>query len=316
MIALEVFVGIDVAKADCRVAVRPTLAAWMVANDAAGIAATVARLEALPPALIVVEATGGYEAPLVAALATAGLAVVVVNPRQVRDFGRATGQLAKTDQLDAALLALFAERVRPAPRPLPEPARLELDALVTRRRQLLEMLVAERNRLEHATPPVRQSLRQHIRWLERRVADVDRDLDATIQASPLWRTKENLLRSVPGVGPVLSRTLLADLPELGHLNRRQIAALVGVAPLARDSGTFKGKRLVWGGRAPVRAALYMGALVASRYNPTIRAFYRRLLDRGKPKKLALTACMRKLLTILNAMMRSNTPWGRLSPRHT
>ena len=316
MIAPDVFIGIDVAKADLRVAVRPTLAAWTVANDDVGIAATVTRLEALTPVLVVLEATGGYEGPLVAALATVGLPVVVVNPRQVRDFGRATGQLAKTDQLDAALLALFAERVRPRPRPLPEPARLELDALVTRRRQLLEMLVAERNRLEHAIVPVRQSLRQHIRWLERRVADVDRDLDATIQGSPLWRAKENLLRSVPGVGPVLSRTLLADLPELGQLNRRQIAALVGVAPLARDSGTLKGKRLVWGGRAPVRAALYMGALVASRCNPIICTFYRRLLAAGKPKKLALTACMRKLLTILNAMMRTDTPWGRLTPRAT
>ena len=308
MTPATVFVGIDVAKDDFIVACRPTAASWTATNDAPGIAATLDRIRAMAPALIVLEATGGYETPLVAALATAGLPVVVANPRQVRDFAKATGQLAKTDRLDAHILALFAERVQPMPRPLPDTALQHLEALITRRRQLLDMLTAERNRLEHAAAPIRRNITQHIRWLERRVADVDRDLDDTIQGSPVWRAKENLLRTVPGIGPIVSRTLLADLPELGQLNRKQIAALVGVAPLARDSGTRKGKRLVWGGRAPVRAVLYMGALVASRRNPVIRVFYLRLIAAGKPKKLALTACMRKLLTILNAMMRTNTPW--------
>jgi len=305
----ELFVGVDVAKAELVVACRPEGAGWTASNDAEGIAATVARLRSLAPRLIVLEATGGYERAVVTALAVGGLpAVVVVNPRQVRDFAKATGQLAKTDALDADLLALFADRVRPTLRPLPDAIVQQLDALMTRRRQLLDMLTAERNRLEHAVGPIRRSLVDHIRWLERRVAAVDRDLDDTIARSPVWRAKDDLLRSVPGVGPVVSRTLLADVPELGHLNRKQIAALVGVAPLARDSGTLRGKRIVWGGRAPVRAVLYMGALVATRRNPVIRAFYRRLLAAGKPKKVALIACMRKLLTILNAMMRTSTTW--------
>lgn len=304
----EIFVGVDVAKAELVVACRPEKAAWTASNDAVGIAATVARLKSLEPRLIVLEATGGYERAVVAALAAAGLPAVVVNPRQVRDFAKATGQLAKTDDLDADLLALFGDRVRPTPRPLPDAIVQQLDALMTRRRQLLDMLTAERNRLEHAVGPIRRSLVDHVRWLERRVAAVDRDLDDTIARSPVWRAKEDLLRSVPGVGPVVSRTLLADVPELGHLNRKQIAALVGVAPLARDSGTLRGKRIVWGGRAPVRAVLYMGALVATRRNLVIRAFYRRLLAAGKPKKVALIACMRKLLTILNAMMRTSTTW--------
>jgi transposase len=312
----EMFVGVDVAKAELVVACRPTGTGWTATNDPAGVATTVARLQALNPALIVVEATGGYERALVAAVAAAALPIVVVNPRQVRDFAKATGQLAKTDRLDADVLAFFAERVRPTPRRLPEPIVQQLDALMTRRRQLLDMLTAERNRLEHAAPPIRRGLGEHIRWLERRVADVDRDLDQTIAHSPVWRAKEDLLRSVPGVGPVVSRTLLADVPELGCLNRKAIAALVGVAPLARDSGTLRGTRSVWGGRAPVRAVLYMGALVATRRNSVIKAFYLRLLAAGKPKKVALTACMRKLLTILNAMMRANKKWQQIDqPEH-
>ena len=250
------------------------------------------------------------------ALAAAALPVVVANPRQVHDFGKATGQLAKTDRLDAQLLALFAERVQPAPRPVPDAALQQLAALSTRRRQLVDMLTAERNRLEHAAAPVRRELTRHIHWLKRRVTAVDRDLEDTLQQSPIWRAKENLLRSAPGVGPVVSRTLLTDLPELGQLTRKEIAALVGVAPLARDSGTLRGTRVIWGGRAPVRAVLYMGALVAAHRNPVIRAFYRRLLALGKPKKVALVACMRKLLTILNAMMRTNTRWQEVShPDH-
>jgi transposase len=303
-----IVVGIDVAQAELVIAIRPTDERWTLANDDAGITVLVRRLRTLPPTLIVLEATGGYERAAVAALATAGLPVVVANPRQVRDFARGTGQLAKTDQVDAALLALFAERVQPEPRPLPDAATQALEALLARRRQLLDMLTAERNRLAHAVPAVARDLRRHIRWLEHRLQDLDRDLDDQIQRSPVWRTKDDLLQSAPGVGPVVSRTLLGALPELGTLTHKQIAALVGVAPFPRDSGTRRGHRRVAGGRAPVRAALYMGALVASRYNPIIRAFYQRLVAAGKPKKVALTACMHKLLTILNAMVRSNSVW--------
>ena len=309
------FVGIDVAKADLVVAIQPPGERWVVANDDAGVTQLVRCLRRLAPVLVVLEATGGYERAAVAALAAVRMAVVVANPRQVRDFARATGQLAKTDAIDADTLALFAERIRPEPRPVPDDAARTLDGLLTRRRQVLDMLGAERNRLTHALPAIRRDITQHIRWLERRLDDVDQDLDRTIRSSPVWRAQENLLRSTPGVGPVVSRTLIGDLPELGALTRKQIAALVGVAPLARDSGTLTGRRLVWGGRAPVRAALYMAALVASRHNPAIQTFYQRLLRAGKPKKLALTACARKLLTILNAMMRTQTPW-RPTPQLT
>jgi transposase len=302
------FLGIDVAKATLDYACRPSGDADTVPNDDQGIRALVQRLHAHAPTLVVLEATGGYEAAVVAALATAGRPVVVANPRQVRDFAKATGQLAQTDAIDAQVLALFAERVRPAPRPLPDDAAQALDALLTRRRQLVEMLVAERNRLLVARPAVRRDLQQHIRYLERRLREADDDLHTAVKTSPLWRVKDDLLQSVPGVGRVVSLTLLAELPELGRLSHKEIAALVGVAPLNRDSGTLRGKRLVYGGRAPVRAALYMAALVASKCNPVIRAFYRRLRAAGKPAKVALTACMRKLLIILNAIARSGTPW--------
>ena len=307
------FVGIDVSKATLDLAVRPTGETWQVPNDDPAWPELVARVRALAPTRIVLEATGGYEHAVVAALAAAGLPVVVANPRQVRDFGRACGQLAKTDRIDAALLALFAERVQPELRPLPDAAAQALDALLTRRRQLLEMLTAERNRLGFARGPIRRDIDQHIRWLEKRLTDVDRDLAAAIEASPVWRATEDLLRTVPGVGPVLSRTLLGALPELGRLTNKQIAALVGVAPHARDSGTLRGKRMIWGGRASVRAVLYMGALVAAQFNPVIRAFYQRLRAAGKPAKVALTACMRKLLIILNAMVRTGTPWSPEAP---
>ena len=308
MRAEVVFVGIDVAKATLDVAVRPSGEGWRVANTEAAIPDLVVRLGRLHPQVIVLEATGGYEHAVVAALAAAQLPVVVANPRQVRDFAKSTGQLAKTDAIDADMLACFGERVQPTPRPVPDAATQALDALLTRRRQLVEMLTAEKNRLGQARAPIRRSLRDHIRWLERQLDRVNRELDTTIQESPIWRVKDDLLQSAPGVGPVLSRTLLGELPELGALSHKEIAALVGVAPFARDSGTLRGKRMVWGGRAPVRAVLYMGALVAARHNPVIRAFYSRLVEAGKPKKVALTACMRKLLTILNAMMRTNTPW--------
>ena len=304
----NVYVGIDVAKERLDVAQRPSLEGWRVANDERGIAELVARLVQLKPALVVLEATGGMELPLVGALAAAGLPVVVINPRQAREFARATGRLAKTDAIDAQVLAQFAEAVRPQLRPLPDAAAQELSALMTRRRQLIEMLTAEKNRLRAAARAVRPDIQEHIHWLERRLADLDGDLSQTIRSSDIWREKDDLLQSAPGVGPVVSTTLLADLPELGTLNRKEIAALVGVAPLNRDSGTLRGRRTVWGGRSKVRAALYMATLVATQRNPVIRTFYQRLLSAGKPKKVALTACMRKLLTILNAILRSRTPW--------
>jgi transposase len=268
----------------------------------------VEQLQALPPTLIVLEATGGLEVPLTGALAAAGLPVVVINPRQVRDFARATGQLAKTDRLDAQILARFAKAIRPPVRAVPDAQTQALAALVARRRQLIEMLTAEKNRLRLAVRPLQERLQAHIMWLEKELAATNTDLKRTIQGSPVWREKDDLLRSVPGVGPVLVTTLFANLPELGTLSRKEVAALAGVAPFPRDSGTLKGRRTIWGGRAHVRSALYMAALVATRRNPTIRAFYQRLCQAGKAKKLALTACMRKLLTILNAMLTNGTPW--------
>jgi transposase len=309
MTSTPVFVGLDVAKITLDIALRPSGEQWSVPNDEAGVAALVDRLRPLHPALLVCEATGGFERAAIARLAAAGLPVVVANPRQIRDFARATGQLAKTDQLDAAILALFAERVRPTPRPLPDEATQLLDALLTRRRQLLEMLVAEKNRLGFAPRPLHHGIQQHIRWLERQLDDVTKTLADQIEHSPVWRAKDDLLQSVPGVGPIVSAVLLAELPELGALSHKQLATLAGVAPLARDSGTLRGKRLVWGGRAGVRTALYLAALCGRRWNPQLRVFYERLIAAGKPKKVALIACARKLLTILNAMLRDNTRWG-------
>jgi transposase len=303
------FVGIDVSKQQLDVAVRPRGETWTVAHDEAGLSALVVRLRARAPTLIVLEATGGWEVALAGALATAGLPVAVVNPRQVRDFARSTGTLAKTDRLDAQLLAQFADAVRPEPRPLPDAQAQELTALLQRRRQLVEMLTAEKNRLTFAARRIRPQLQAHIEWLHKQLAQFDDDLRQLVRASPLWREKDDLLRSAPGVGPVLSTTLLAALPELGRLTRQQIAALVGVAPLNRDSGTLRGRRTVWGGRAHVRAVLYMSTLVATRHNPVVAAFYRRLRAAGKAPKLALTACMRKLLTILNAMLKHHTRWA-------
>ena len=272
-----------------------------LSHDDAAIATLVDQLRVRHPTLIVLEATGGLEIPLTSALATAGLPVVVVNPRQVRDFAKASGQLAETDTLDAQVLAQFAEVMRPQPRPLPDADTRALAALLVRRRQLVEMLGAEKSRLLSAPTSIRKSLRAHIAWLERELEHTDRGLADAIRQSPVWREKDELLRSVPGVGPVLTSTLLANLPELGTLTHKQIAALVGVAPLSRDSGRLRGRRTVWGGRAQVRAVLYMSAVVAARFNPVIRTFYQRLHQAGKANKVALTACMRKLLTILNAM---------------
>jgi transposase len=302
------FVGLDIAKDHIEVSVRPTADRWQADQTDGGIEALVARLVALTPALVVVESTGGYETAVVTALAVAQVPIAVVNPRQVRDFAKALGRLAKTDTIDAAVLALFAERVRPEVRWLPDEAHQELVALVTRRRQLLDMLTAERNRLATARRSVRPNVQQHVRWLERRIHDADADLTTTIRQSPLWRATDDLLRSVPGIGPITSSLLIALLPELGALSRREIASLVGVAPLNQDSGQHRGRRIVWGGRASVRAPLYMATLVATRHNPVIRTFYHRLRAVGKPPLVAIVAAMRKLLTILNAMVRHQQPW--------
>lgn len=305
----ETSVGIDVAQARLDVAVRPSGETLTFANDGEGIAALVERVKALDPSHLVLEATGGYEAPVVAALAASGLHPVCINPRQARDFARAIGRLAKTDRLDAQVLAHFAEVVRPPFRALPDAQARELAAILTRRTQLLEMLTAERNRVRLAPPTVRERLQAHILWLKEEIARVDTDLTDRIQASPIWQEQEDLLRSVKGVGPILSATLLAQLPELGQLDRRQIAALVGVAPFNRDSGTLRGQRIIWGGRASVRATLYLATLVAIRFNPIFQEHYQHLRDAGKEKKVALVACMRKLLANLNAMVRSHHAWN-------
>jgi transposase len=304
----EVFVGIDVSKAQLDVAVRPSGEVWSVSNDETGFAALVAKLTPLEPKLIVMEATGGYQAPAVAALSVAGLSVAVVNPRQVRDFGRATGQLAKTDVLDAQVIARFGEMLRPEPRSLPDEETVALNALVVRRRQIVDMITAEKNRLGTAEKVVRRDIEEHIKWLQRRLKDADDDLYDGLKKSALWRVKEQILKSVPGVGRVTTVTLIAQLPELGTLTGRKIAALVGVAPLNRDSGTYRGKRCIWGGRAAVRQALYMATLTAIRRSPTIRAFYERLIAAGKPRKVAHVAAARKLLVMLNAMIRDGASW--------
>ena len=306
--AVAIVVGIDVSKAALDVALRPSGEAWRCANNEAGIAELVGRLQALSPQLIVLEATGGLERLMVAALALAGLPIAVVNPRQVRNFAKATGRLAKTDALDAAALAHFAEAIHPAPRPLPDAASQALAALVERRRQVVGMLTAEQNRFQQALPAVRPKVAAHIQWLEQALKELDAEVDQMLRASPLWRERDQLLRSVPGVGPTVSLTLLAHLPELGQGSVKHLATLVGLAPLNRDSGAWRGTRAIWGGRRQVRSALYMAALVGVRHNPVLHAFYQRLLTHGKPKKVALTACMHKLLTILHAVLRDHTPW--------
>jgi transposase len=312
----EIYVGIDVSKDRLDIAVHGIDKRWSFTNDEGGIEQTVKCLKELSPAIVVLEATGGIELPAVASLGAAGVPVAVINPRQARDFGKATGKLAKTDALDAKVLAHFAAAVHPKPQELPDATAQGFAAILARRRQLVEMLTAEKNRSRTAVKPVREHIRAHVSWLEQELDSTDKDLDLAVRGSPLWREKDDLLKSVPGVGPVLSSTLLGQLPELGTLNRKQIAALVGVAPLNRDSGKFRGKRAVWGGRASVRAALYMAALVATRYNPVIKDFYSRLCAARKPKKVALTACMRTLLTILNAMVRNHTPWSPVCPANS
>lgn len=304
------FVGIDVSKRQLDVHVRPSGDQWSVGNDESGHEELVRRLEELKPELVVLEATGGYQAQAVAAIALKQLAVAVVNPRQVRDFAKATGRLAKTDSVDAAVLAHFAEAIRPEPRLLLDEQSLELQAMMTRRRQLIDMRTAETNRLETCrVTRVRKDIETTITWLTRRIGEADDDIDTMIRKTPLWRDREDLLSSVKGVGKTVARTLLTDLPELGRLNRRKIAALVGLAPFNNDSGAKRGLRSIRGGRAEVRSMLYMAAVSAARYNPQIRELYVRMLAAGKLKKVALVACARKLLTILNAMVRTNTRWA-------
>lgn len=304
----ELFVGIDVSKADLQLGSFPSAPAKTFRNDEPGIEKLVGYLGKLQPSLVVLEASGGYELPLAWALAEAELPAAVVNPRQVRDFAKATGKLAKTDSIDATVLAHFAQAVRPEARPVAEGASYELKALMARRRQLIGMRTAEQNRLGAAHGSLRGMMTELMELLNQQLSVVERELRRLIRSSALWREKEQLLRSVPGVGPVLSLTLLAELPELGRLNRKEIAALVGVAPLNRDSGSHCGRRSVWGGRAQVRAVLYMATWVATRHNPTIAACYARLRAAGKQPKVAVTACMRRLLVILNAMMKAGTHW--------
>jgi transposase len=304
-----VFVGIDVSKQRLDVHVRPIGEDWTVTNDAKGHAELVRRLSPLKPELVVLEATGGYQATVVAELGANKVAVAVVNPRQVRDFAKATGHLAKTDAIDAAVLAHFAESIRPEPRPMPDELTTELEALVTRRRQLIDMRTSEMNRLDTChSQQVRRNIQKVINLLTKQIDKIDDDLDKTIRNSPLWREREDLLASAIGVGTTTARTLLTQLPELGRLNRREIAALVGVAPFNNDSGERRGRRSIRGGRGEVRAVLYMATIAAARFNPQIATMYARLLSAGKAKKVALIACARKLLTILNAMLRDNANW--------
>jgi transposase len=303
------FIGIDVAKAHLDVHVHPTGEPFRVTSDDAGLAALLTRVRALSPTLIVLEATGGYEVRVAAVLASAGLPVAVVNPRQIRDFARATGRLAKTDTLDARVIALFADAVRPTPRPLADAQAQALGELIARRRQLVDMLVAEKNRRRLLRERrLQRHLDAHIAWLEEALRRLDHDLTTLVRSTPIWREADDLLQSVPGIGPVTACTLIADLPELGRLDRRRIAALAGLAPFARDSGIFRGRRMIAGGRAPVRRVLYMATLAAIQHNPVIRRFHQRLVTAGRPAKLAHTAAMRKLLTILNAMLRDQRPW--------
>lgn len=300
-------VGIDVSKATLDVYAIPTGNAWKLNNDEAGINALVEHIKAAT--LAVLEATGGFEIPIVAALAQAGVPTAVVNPRQVRDFAKALGKLAKTDRIDAQVIARFAEAVHPEPRTLPDEQSQELEELIARRRQMVAMLVMEKNRMALTRSRVRSKIQSHIDWLSSELGKLDSEIDSLLRSSPIWREKDNLLQSVPGVGSNLSRTVLAELPELGSLSRRKIAALVGVAPLNRDSGTVKSKRSVWGGRGKVRTALYMAALVAAYRNPILKPYYQGLLARGKAKKVALVACMRKLLIILNSIIKHGRPWS-------
>jgi transposase len=305
-----VFVGIDVAKDHLDVHLRPSGEAFSLPHNADAFEELVTRLVGLAPELIVLEATGGFEAAVAAALASAGLRLAIVNPRQVRAFARAIGRLAKTDRLDAEVIALFAERVRPEARAIPSTQVRALADLVARRRQIIDMITAESNRQRPTHDPrLQKSLERHLAWLQHELREIDRDLDGTVRGTPAWRETEDLLASVPGIGPITARTLIAELPELGLLDRRRIAALAGVAPINRDSGSMRGRRMIMGGRTTVRNALFMATVSATRWNPIIRVFYQRLTQAGRPAKVARVACMRKLLTILNAVLRDRRAWN-------
>jgi transposase len=306
--AAEIFVGIDVSKAWLDVAVHKETTFFRVKKNDRGIAKLLEQLAEMQPTLIVLEATGGFEKMVVFELAHAGMPVVVTNPRRVRAFARSTGQLAKTDKLDAGVLAHFGFAIRPEPRALPGEDEEQLTGLLTRRRQIVDMLTVEKNRLQTVRDEMRSDIEEHIQWLQIKLSKLDEEINQFVADKPVWKEKASILQSVPGVGPVTSSTLLAMLPELGKLNRQQIAALVGVAPVNKDSGKKQDKRRVYGGRAVVRSVLYMAALSARKFNPVIKRFYERLIKQGKEKKVALTACMRKLLVILNAMMRTNQMW--------
>ena len=308
--AAECFIGIDVSKEALDVHTLPDGNALQFANDPDGIKAICKKFSKLRPNLIIIEATGGLQIPVATALGLKKFPVVVINPRQARDFARAKGRLAKTDKIDAEILAFFGKQMEPEVRPLKDEQAQELSALMSRRNQLIRMLVMEKNRFSRAYGSVRNDIEKNIGWLEERLSEIDTHLGKIVRASPIWRERDNLLRSVPGVGDVLSRALLSNLPELGTLNRRAIAALVGVAPLNCDSGKHRGRRRVWGGRSDVRSVLYMAVLSAKKYNPVIRDFYNRLKEAGKPHKVAAVASMRKLITILNAMVRSGQPWAQ------
>jgi transposase len=302
------YIGIDVSKANLDIDAYPRAHRTRFSNDETGRRQLVNELKSLQPKLVVLEATGGLESPIASELAIAGLAVAVINPRQARDFAKAIGVLAKTDQVDALVLARFAEAIKPEVRALKDSEVMALDSVLTRRRQLVDMMTAESNRYAQAPGKIAKQIAKHLSWLNKRLEEADDDLNDAIRRSPLWQAKAHLMMSIPGVGRVTATTLLAALPELGQLSRREISALVGVCPFNRDSGGHRGRRVIWGGRASVRTVLYMAALAASRHNPMIKAFYQKLLAAGKMKKVALVACMRKLLVILNAMVKSNTPW--------
>jgi len=307
---VEKFVGIDIAKDTVDVCIEPDAEVMHLAYDNKGVTTICQRLKSVSPTLIVMEATGGLETRLASELATLGLSVAVINPRQARDFAKASGQLAKTDRVDAAILAAFARAIRPQARALKDADTRALDDLVSRRRQLIDMRVQETLRLgTTASKAMLKSLNAHIAWLDKRIAEIDTDLTQRLRTSDVWRTKDDLLRGIPGVGAVTSLTMLAKCPELGQLNRREIAALTGVAPLAKDSGKHRGKRFVWGGRADVRAVLYMATVSAMRFNCSIKAFADRLKQAGKPTKVVIVACMRKLLTIMNSIVKNNMPWN-------
>lgn len=305
----NISIGIDVSKDRLDVAVRPRGEVFAVERNAAGLELLVARFRELSPHIVALEATGGFETVVAAALAAAGLPVVIVNPAQIRDFAKALGQRAKTDPIDAAVIAHFAEATKPEPRPLPDQATRLLADLVARRRQIIEMIVAERQREKRiAVPRLQKSITRLLKALEKELATVDTDIDDAVRSSPAWRAKEDLLASVPGVGPAIARTLIAELSELGQLGRKEIAALVGLAPFARQSGQWRGRSFIGGGRTTVRSAVFMGALVGKKHNPVLKAFFDRLIAAGKPKMVALIAAARKLLTILNAILRDNRPW--------